>query len=402
MPPGNSQAARLGQLAALFLRLGVTAFGGPAAHIAMMEDECVRRRNWLSREKFLDLLGAANLIPGPSSTEMALHLGFLRAGWTGMTVAGVCFVLPSAVVVAILAWVYVAYGSVVTGSGLLDGMKPVAISIIAFALWKLGRTAVRDWLSAGIVIAAFVLDLIGGHELLVLFGAGFVAVAVRWILHRAHQKSAVGTLLATPPALLGQATAGATAVGLWPLFLVFFKVGALMFGGGYVLFAFLRADLVERRHWLSEQQLLDAIAVGQITPGPISTAATFIGYLLPDAYGQPLGAPGALVATVAIFLPAFVLVGLSGPLVPRVRRSKTAGDFLDGVNAAALALMAAVTWRLGRVTLANPDAEWWMNGFAWALASVGLMLQIRYRVNSAWLVLGGGVAGWLTYLLRNV
>jgi chromate transporter len=400
-PVSDSKAKRLVELAALFLRLGATAFGGPAAHIAMMEDECVRRRNWLSHEKFLDLLGAANLIPGPSSTEMALHLGFLRAGWTGMTVAGVCFVLPSTAMVTCLAWIYVIYGSVLTGSGLLDGMKSVAIAIIAYALWKLGRLAMHDGLSAGIVLVAFVLDLFGGHELIVLFGAGFVAVVVRWIVRQRDRKSAVGALLTMPPVLLGQAAAGTTAVGLWPLLLLFLKVGSLMFGGGYVLFAFLRADLVERRHWLSEQQLLDAIAVGQVTPGPISTAATFIGYILLDADKQPLGPVGALVATVGIFLPAFVLVGLSGPLVPRVRRSKTAGDFLDGVNAAALALMAAVTWWLGRSALASPEVDWWMNGFAWALAIASLVLLVRYRVNSAWLVLGGGVAGWLASLLRG-
>jgi chromate transporter len=279
-------------------------------------------------------------------------------------------------------------------------MKPVAIAIIAYALWKLGRTAVRDVLMAAIAVGAFALDLIGGHELIVLFGAGLVAVIVRWILRCRKQKSAVGMLLAAPPILLAQSTAATPAVGLWPVFLIFLKVGAVLFGGGYVLFAFLRADLVERRRWLTEQQLLDAIAVGQITPGPISTAATFIGYIVPGADEQPLGVLGALVATVAIFLPGFVLVALSGPLIPRVRQSKTAGDFLDGVNAAALALMAAVTWRLGRVTLANPDVDWWMNGFAWALALLSLVLLVRYRVNSAWLVLGGGIVGWLAFLLR--
>jgi chromate transporter len=296
-----------------------------------------------------------------------------------------------------LAWVYVHYGSVLIESGLLDGMKPVAISIIAVALWKLGRTAIQDVVAAGIVAVAFALDLFGGHELLILFGAGVVAVCVHAFWRR---PPGFKGLLTAAPLLIGETTAGGTAattvgVGLWPMFLVFLKVGAVLFGGGYVLFAFLRADLVERRHWLTEQQLLDAIAVGQLTPGPVSTAATFIGFILPDADRQPYGFTGALVATVAIFLPAFLLVGLSGPIVPRLRRSKRAGDFLDGVNAAALALMAAVTWRLGRGVLANPDATWWVNGTAWVLALGTLVLLLRYRINSAWLMLGGAVVGFV-------
>ena len=396
-PESPRTAAVLGGLALLFLRLGATSFGGPAAHVAMMEDECVRRRGWLTHEKFLDLLGAANLIPGPTSTEMALHIGFLRAGWIGLLVAGICFTLPSTLMVIALAWVYVHYGSVLIDSGLLDGMKPVAISIIAVALWKLGRAAILDVVAAGIVAVAFALDLIGGHELLILFGAGVVAVYVRAFWRR---PPGFKGLLTAAPLLIGESAAGGgaattAAVGLWPMFLVFLKVGAVLFGGGYVLFAFLRADLVERRHWLTEQQLLDAIAVGQLTPGPVSTAATFIGFILPNEDRQPYGLVGALVATVAIFLPAFLLVGVSGPIVPRLRRSRIAGDFLDGVNAAALALMAAVTWRLGRGVLANPDAAWWVNATAWALALGSLVLLLRYRINSAWLMLGGAVAGFV-------
>jgi chromate transporter len=402
-PDSPRKTVVLRELALLFLRLGATSFGGPAAHVAQMEDECVRRRGWLTHEKFLDLLGAANLIPGPTSTEMALHLGFVRAGWIGLLVAGICFTLPATLMVMALAWVYVHYGSVLIDSGLLDGMKPVAISIIAVALWKLGRKAIRDLIAAGIVVVAFALDLVGGHELLILFGAGVVAACVRAIW---RNPSGIKGLLSAAPLLVGETAAGGAAattaaVGLWPMFLVFLKVGAVLFGGGYVLFAFLRADLVERRHWLTDQQLLDAIAVGQLTPGPVSTAATFIGYIVLDENQQPLGVVGALVATVAIFLPAFLLVGLSGPIVPRLRRSKMAGDFLDGVNAASLALMAAVTWRLGRGVLANPDVEWWVNGTAWLLALGSLVLLIRYRINSAWLMLGGAVMGYVLVWIRG-
>jgi chromate transporter len=241
--------------------------------------------------------------------------------------------------------------------------------------------------------------MLGGDELLILFGAGAVALVARALIRRRRSGGGSASLLTVPPLLLSEgAAAGAAstaALGLWPLFLIFLKVGAVLFGGGYVLFAFLRADLVERRHWLTEQQLLDAIAVGQLTPGPISTTATFIGYILRDGNNEPLGPVGALVATIAIFLPAFLLVALSGPIVPRLRKSKMAGDFLDGVNAASLALMAAVTWRLGRSVLANPEVVWWLNGSAWVLAFGTFILLIRYHINSAWLILGGAVVGFV-------
>jgi chromate transporter len=395
--PPTSAAPRkvvhLGEVAVLFLRLGATAFGGPAAHIALMEDECVRRRGWLTRERFLDLLGATNLLPGPSSTEMALHLGYLRAGWPGLVTAGVCFILPSTLVVAVLAWVYVAYGTVLTNSGLLEGMKPVALAIIGQAIWKLARTAVRDAVTIGVAAAALIFNALGWHALLVLFAAGAVAVVVRWVVR--PQRGAA--LLSVPGILLSETGAGAaTASGLWPIFLLFLKVGAVLFGSGYVLFAFLRADLVEQEWYteagerFSEQHLLDAIAVGQVTPGPVSTAATFIGYVL-------RGPAGAAVATIAIFLPAFVYVAASGPLIPFLRRSKTASDFLDGVTAASLALMAVVTWQLGRGALFSEARAWWLNAVAWAIALVGLALLVRWRVNSAWLMLGGAAVGVLLF-----
>jgi chromate transporter len=353
---------RLLDLTKLFLKLGTTAFGGPAAHIAMFEDEVVRRRGWLTRAEFLDLLGATNLIPGPNSTEMAIHIGHRRAGWLGLIVAGSCFILPAALIVGVLAWVYVRFGQLPAAEGLLYGIKPVIIAIIVQALWRLGRTAVKNWPLGLLGVTAIALNFLGLNELIVLFGIGVLPVVTR--LRK--------PVLAVEPFSLGL------------LLLFFLKVGAVLFGSGYVLLAFLRADLVERWAWLTESQLLDAIAVGQVTPGPVFTTATFVGYLL-------AGPTGAVVATVGIFLPAFVFVAISGPLVPRLRRSPVAGAFLDGVNVASLALMAAVTYRLGRAAL--------VDSVTIGLAVVAAVLLLRYRVNSAWLVLGGAIAGLAVTLI---
>jgi chromate transporter len=371
-----------GELAWLFLKLGTTAFGGPAAHIAMMEDEVVGRRGWLTHAQFLDLFGATNLIPGPNSTEMAIHIGWARARWAGLLVAGTCFIAPAALIVLALAWAFVRFGTRPEAAGLLFGIKPVIVAVVIQALWRLGRHALKSRTLVAVTTLAVALNTLGVNELVVLFGAGF-AVA---ILQGAHQKgrSTPSLLAASPIAFVAPigGVAGATAApfGLLSLFLFFLKVGSVLFGSGYVLLAFLRADLVVRWGWLTDAQLLDAIAVGQVTPGPVFTTATFIGYVLG-------GLPGAAVATLGIFLPAFVFVALSGPLVPRLRRSATAGAFLDGVNAGSLALMAVVTWRLGRAALVDPTT------IALALAS-GLLL-IRYRINSVWLVLAGGLVGLL-------
>jgi chromate transporter len=279
----------LGDLARLFLRLGATAFGGPAAHVAMMEDEVVQRRRWMTREEFLDLLGATNLIPGPNSTEMAIHVGHRRGGMPGLVVAGACFILPAAMVVGLLAWVYVRFGSLPQAESLLYGVKPVVPAVIVQALWRLGRSAVKSWLLGAVALLAAGLGFAGVHELAIIFGAGAV-VAVLRTLHRKGGRSALGLLaagvgpgLASAPAA---AAGGAVPFGLLPLLLFFMKVGAVLFGSGYVLIAFLRADLVERWGWLTESQLLDAVAVGQVTPGPVFTTATFIGYVL----GGPVGA----------------------------------------------------------------------------------------------------------------
>jgi len=376
----RSRRARLGELATLFLTLGTTAFGGPAAHIALMEHEVVRRRGWLSREEFLDLLAATNLIPGPNSTELAIHVGQRRAGGPGLLVAGACFILPAALLTLLAAWAYVRFGSLPPLAHVLYGIKPAMIAVVLQALVSLGRTAVRSRLLAAVAVVATAATFAGVNELALLLAAGLLVMTLR-----ARPKSPGTRLPAAGPIALGIAgaaapLAGAAAFGLAPLFLFFLKTGAVLFGSGYVLLAFLRADLVQRWHWLTEAQLLDAIAIGQLTPGPVFTTATFIGYLLG-------GLAGAGVATAGIFLPAFVFVAASGPLVPRLRRSPAAGAFLDGVNVASLALMAAVTWHLGRTAIVDPITV--------LLFIAGAIALLRYRVSPLWLVLAGALAGAL-------
>jgi chromate transporter len=378
MKPGT-----LREVAGLFLKLGTTAFGGPAAHIAMMENEVVRRRQWLQREEFLDLLGMANLLPGPSSTELAIFIGWRQAGWRGLILGGICFILPAALIVSAMAWAYVRFGKLPQAEGLLCGIKPVIIAVVLQALWNLGRTAVKTRLLAGVGLAAAVASLYGLSPLVVLAGAGGLMVASRAAVH--PQGSAwcfspmVGWLL--PP--VAGASGAVMPLTLGKLFLVFLKIGAVLFGSGYVLLAFLHADLVDHRHWLTENQLLDAVAVGQFTPGPVFTTATFIGYLL----GGPWA---AFVATLGIFLPSFLLVAISGPLVPRLRKSPLVGAFLDGVNVASLALMAVVAWQLGKAALVD-----WPTVLMTVAAAA---LLLRGKVNSAWLVLGGAVAGECIHL----
>ncbi len=375
MSAHRDQRTPLRSLALLFLKLGTIAFGGPAAHIAMMEDEVVRRRRWMKRDEFLDLLGATNLIPGPNSTEMAIHIGHRQAGWPGLLVAGVCFIAPATLIVTAFAWAYVRYHQLPEVSGILYGVKPVIIAIVLQALFALGRTALKSWFLAAIAVAGTALSFAGIHELIILAGGGMSAMAQRLIKRPSHNSLSVFLTL-----LFQSATPAATAFGLWPLFLFFLKVGAVLYGSGYVLLAFIRADLVERWQWLTESQLLDAIAVGQVTPGPVFTTATFIGYVLG-------GTTGAAVATVGIFLPAFIFVALSGPLVPLIRRSPIAGAFLDGVNACALSLMFVVTYLLARSALVDLPTI--------LIGLLSAFLLFRFRVNSAWLVLGGAVVGWV-------
>lgn len=384
----------LWELARLFLKLGTIAFGGPAAHVGMMEDEVVRRRGWLSRERFMDLFGATNLIPGPNSTELAIHIGHQRGGWKGLVVAGTCFILPAMIIVIACAWTYVTYGSLPQVEGVLLGVKPIIIAVVLQALWSLGKTAVKNAALALIGATAVVLAALGVHELIVLFGAGIVVASGRFFRRRFGKSASMHDLAAGPllvwmttpvagPSLWTLASTSslvaAAPLGLGPLFLFFVKIGAVLFGSGYVLLAFLRADLVERWQWLTESQLLDAVAVGQVTPGPVFTTATFIGYVL-------LGLSGAVVATVGIFLPAFCFVALSAPFIPKLRQSVWASSLLDGINVASLALMIVVTWYLARSALVNP--------FTWVIALLGAVLLLRWKVNSAYLVIAGGVLGF--------
>lgn len=346
----------------------------------MMENEVVRRRGWMGRQDFLDLVGAANLIPGPNSTELAIHVGFRRAGWKGLLVAGVCFILPAALIVSVLAWGYLRLGALPEVEGALYGVKPVILAVVVQALWRLGRAAIKDRVLALVAAAALAASLLGADELAVLFGAGVAAA-----LARGAVRAAAGAALLPVPALAA-ASAGAAAVefGLWPLFFFFLKVGSVLFGSGYVLLAFLRSDLVLKYGWMDDAFLLDAVAVGQVTPGPVFTTATFIGHVL----GGPAG--GA-VATLGIFLPAFVFVAASAPFLPRLRRSVVLGSLLDGVNAGALAVMAAVSLWLGRAAVVDP-----LTGLLGLAAAV---LLIRYRADAGWLVLGGGVVGAVRILL---
>jgi chromate transporter len=389
-PPATPAArSALRELAGLFLKLGLIAFGGPAAHIAMMHDEVVTRRKWISEEYFLDLLGATNLIPGPNSTEMAIHIGHVRAGWRGLIVAGLCFILPAAAMVLALAWFYVDYGTTPVAERLLYGVKPVVIAIVIQALWGLGSKAFRSRLLAAVGLAVLALYLLGGNEIALLFGGGILvmlAANIRRLRAAMRGRNLISALLLSAPnALLSQAVAGGTAVSLGALFLTFLKIGAVLYGSGYVLLAFLRNDFVNRLGWLTDQQLLDAVAIGQVTPGPVFTTATFIGYLV-------AGVPGAVLATVGIFLPSFVFVSLTNPLIPRLRRSPWMSAFLDGVNVAAVGLMAAVTWELGRAAIID-----WLT---LALALAAVLLLFRFKVNSTWLIAGGGAVGIVYYLTR--
>ncbi len=378
----STAAASLKDVALVFLKLGTVAFGGPAAHIAMMEDEFVTRRRWLTREQFLDRLGAANLIPGPSSTEMAIFIGYEKRGWPGLLVAGCTFILPAAIMVGAIASAYVRYGTLPQVNGVLYALKPVVIAVVIQAFWKLARTAMKSiWLGIVGSVAAL-LYVLRVHEVLLLAIAAALAGAPMLYQKLPHlRKMTVGVL--TPPKLahlLGAAGAVAIPVGLWRLFLVFAKIGAVLFGSGYVLLAFLRADLVGRLHWLTERQLLDAVAIGQVTPGPVFTTATFIGYIIG-------GVPGAVVATVGIFAPGFVYVALSGLLIPRIRRSRVAASMLDGVVVGSLALIGVVAWQLGRAAIVDVPTL--------VIAIVSTALLLRFRVNSAWLIVTAGAFGWL-------
>ncbi|GBO56799.1 chromate transport protein ChrA [Pseudanabaena sp. lw0831] len=373
----------LWELAIVFAKLGAIAFGGPAAHIAQIELEIVQRRQWLSREKLLDLLGVTSLIPGPNSTELTIHIGLEQAGWQGAIVAGVCFITPAMLLVWGLAIAYVEYQTIPAVGWLLYGVKPVIIAIIAQALWKLGHSALKNiptWSAGILVLALYFLKI---NEIVLMLGAGIIVSLVHNLTSFQKNKSlsiflVPFSLFPSPLASIASETHSKTWTAV---FLSFLKIGSVLYGGGYVLLAFVQQEFVDRTHWLTSQQLLDAVAIGQFTPGPVFTTATFIGYLV-------AGNLGAIAGTIGIFLPAFILVPLINPFVARLRKSPWTAGFLDGVNAASIGLMAAVALELGRGTLID----------LWTIivAIVSLLVLLKFpKVNSAWLVIAGAAIGWL-------
>jgi chromate transporter len=376
---------RLTEVAAYFLRLGFTAFGGPAAHVAMMHDEVVVRRKWLDEQQFIDLFGMANMLPGPTSTETAIFIGYQRAGWPGLILAGICFILPAMLIVIALSWAYVRYGTTTQAAWLFYGIKPVIIAIILQALWGLGRKAVKSLATGLVGVAALVLYLSGVNVLVVLIMGGLAVMLVEGV-GRWRQGASLNLALLLPTRFLPLATLVATTPFNLPLlFWTFLKIGAVLYGSGYVLLAFLRSDFVIKLGWLTDQQLVDAIAIGQVTPGPVFTTATFIGYLLG-------GIPGALVATLGIFLPSFILVALAYPILSRLRDSPWTSPALDGVNVAALGLMAGVTGQLALSSIVDP--------FTLGLAVISLFILIRYKVNATRLILLGAIAGVVSALWK--
>ena len=367
--------ANLRDLFRLFLRLGLTAFGGPAAHIAMMQREVVDKRRWMDHDHFLDLIGATNLIPGPNSTEMAIHIGQERGGWRGLLIAGACFICPAVVITAIIAWGYQQYGSLPQVSAFIFGIKPAIIPVILAAAHPLVKRSLKDAWLWGIAVAALIIGLLGVNEIYVMFGAG--TLTLLWIAARDRNNTlqGLGPLLLQVPAIV---------VSNARIFFAFLKVGAILYGSGYVLFAFLDSELVAKG-LLSRKVLIDAIAVGQFTPGPVFSSVTFIGW-------QMGGWKSAALATLAIFLPSFVFVALSHPLIPRMRKSKLFSAFLDGVNAASVAIILTVCIDFGRATITDWRAV--------AIAAVSAIVVFGFpKVNSAFVILGGSVLGYLLQLL---
>lgn len=387
----------LGEVLWLFFRLGVTAFGGPAAHIAMMREEVVQRRHWISEERFVDLIGVANLIPGPSSTELAIYLGYLRAGWPGLLVAGVCFIGPAMLIVLALAWAYVTYGSLPQIDWLFYGIQPVVVAIIAQAIWNLGRAVFKGPLAIGLALVVLTCYFLGVNVLILLFGGAALYGILHLLTSRFRSKPPVASvvmpvLLTTlrsdlEPLIVRMGTfsqAAATPLSLGLVFVTFLKFGSVVYGSGYTLLAFLRTDLVQNLHWLTDKQLLDAISIGQITPGPVFTTATFIGYLLG-------GWPAALLATLAMFLPSFILIALVHPIASRLRRAAWTAMLLDGVNAASLALMTGVLVQLGQHAFTDI--------LTIVLALLAFALLVRFKWNSVWLILVGAVMGVFRFWL---
>jgi len=377
----SEQRKRLKELAIAFLKLGTVAFGGPAAHIAMMDAEFVQRRQWLDRPKLMDMIGFTNLIPGPNSTELAIHIGLERGGWRGLIVAGTCFILPALVIVWIFAIIYKQYQSFPQLSSLLYGIKPVIIAILIQALWKLRTAGIKSITTGIVLIVTIALFFLGINEIFLLLGSGLAVMLLKW---RSPPSTSLGLIFL--PTSVDSVTSGVDLVKSEPatwsgIFWAFLKIGSVLYGGGYVLWAFLQKEIVERSHWITSQQLLDAIAVGQVTPGPIFTTATFIGYLIG-------GNAGAIAATVGIFLPSFIFVAVFSRFLEQLRRSPLMSGFLDGVNASSLGLMAAITFQLGQTSLTDL--------LTMVLAIVSCILLFATKINSTWILLAGAAIGLIS------
>ncbi len=388
----------------VFLRLGFFAYGGPAAHTAMMNEELVEKRKWVTSQRFLDLMSATNLIPGPNSTELAITLGYEKGGWRGLLIAGACFIFPAFAIVLLFAWLYASYGLIPQVQSVLAGVKAVVIAVIFQALVKLFRTAIKNWWQVVLLLIAVALALINLDELWVLLGTGLLALLYQWVKTSRSPKTAAfgmlplgflplgflpnsflpNSLLPTNIRSLSRWFTEATQVPIYSgmslgeIFLRFLKIGALLYGSGYVLVAYLESEFVNTGY-ITYQVLLDAVAVGQITPGPVFTTATFVGY-------QLHGLPGAVLATIGIFLPSFLLVGLLVHLMEKMRKSKLVAAILDGVNVASLALMAVTTFSLGQSSLTHP--------LHWLILVASLILLFWKKVNSMWLLIGGGLIGY--------
>lgn len=372
-------------VAGLFLKLGTISFGGPAAHVALMEQEIVRKRGWLDCDHFLDLLAATNLVPGPNATEMAIHIGYVRAGWPGLIAAGSAFILPAFLISLALSWIYVRFGALPEGQALFYGINPVVMAIILVATFRLGKTALKGKVQVLLGVLAFGAALLGVNEVLILLGSGVLGIFLYALPGWLKKRPSMAMVLPLIPLIYTVPKSWAWLDNQMVLLGLFFlKVGSLLFGSGMVLFAFIQRDVVSRYGWLTQQQLIDAIAVGQMTPGPVLSSATFIGYLVS-------GWPGALVATVAVFLPSFIIVSLMGPFIPRLRQSRIAQAFLKGVNAAVVALILTVSLVLFRSAIID----------VWTVIILvaGLFILLRTKVDSFWLVLGGAAVGLIHFFI---
>ncbi len=369
---------RLKELTQVFLKLGFTAFGGPAAHIAMMQQEVVTKRQWMSEQHFLDLIGATNLIPGPNSTEMAIHVGQDRARWKGLLIAGLCFILPAVSITLFFAWLYQQYGQLPEVQPFIYGIKPAIIAVILAAIYPLAKKSLKNLQLWAIGFSVLLLSLYGINEVFLLFGAGILAMAIHFI----NQQRTAGLFI--PITLLQISDSEVVSAKNLNLFLVFLKIGAILYGSGYVLFAFLDAELVATG-LLSRQQLIDAIAVGQFTPGPVFSSVTFIGY-------QINGLSGALISTLAIFMPSFIFVALLHPLMKKMRSSKLLSVFLDAVNVASVAIIITVCYEMAKDSIAD-----------WRTVVIGIissLIVFKFRkINSAFVVIGGGILGYLLYIV---